>query len=65
MNMRYSEGEYNHGKQSWDFLLLAWDGNGAVDNPVTYFYREHKEGIDTTIRNCTKGKEYFWQLEYL
>lgn len=45
MNMRYSEGKYNRGKQSWDLLLLARDGNGAVDNPVTDFYREHKEGI--------------------
>lgn len=26
------------------------------DNPVTDFYREHKEGIDTTIRTVQKGR---------
>lgn len=34
---------------------MSWDGNGAVDDPVTDFYREHKDGIDTTIRTVQKG----------
>lgn len=37
-------------------MEMSWDGNGAVDNPVTDFYREHKEGIDTTIRTVQKGR---------
>lgn len=37
-------------------MAMSWDGNGAVDNPVTDFYREHKEGIDTTIRTVQKGR---------
>lgn len=37
-------------------MTMSWDGNGAVDNPVTDFYREHKEGIDTTIRTVQKGR---------
>lgn len=37
-------------------MAMSWDGNGAMDNPVTDFYREHKEGIDTTIRTVQKGR---------
>lgn len=37
-------------------MAMPWDGNGAVDNPITDFYREHKEGIDTTIRTVQKGR---------
>lgn len=37
------------------WMAMSWDENGAVDNPVTDFYREHKEGIYTTIRTVQKG----------
>lgn len=37
-------------------MAMPWDGNGAVDNPITDFYREHKECIDTTIRTVQKGR---------
>lgn len=37
-------------------MAMPWDGNGAMDNPITDFYREHKEGIDTTIRTVQKGR---------
>ena len=32
-----------------------YQGNQYQNNPVTDFYREHKEGIDTTIRTVQKG----------
>lgn len=38
------------------WMAMSWDENGAVDNPVTDFYREHKEGIYTTIRTVQKGR---------
>ena len=60
-NDQYQDASYQNGQyqdalyQNAPYQDGAYQNSQYQDNPVTDFYREHKEGIDTTIRTVQKG----------